>query len=695
MKLTRLLLSLICVTAILLPMSLAVEGAAERFSDVGNHWGEPNISNWWRLGLVGGYPDGTFRPDNIVNRAEFVSFLNRAFGYVEESEMGFGDINRGDWFYAEAARSVQQGYIAHVEGGAFEPYTAVSRIEAAEMLYKALKLHLHDMDPIDHEEYHDIADLTPAQQETVHVMASKRLMVGSQNRFNPAQPITRAETIAILDRAAGAIFNEEGEFGTDDPTTISGNASVSVPGVTLTNMVIEGDLYLTEGIAGGTVTLHNVTVNGTAIIGVDSSAVVMTGNTSFAHAVPEHPSQTGLRLDAHPALGGTVEDLLDEGPYGLGSEVSLLAKASPGYEFAGWITQGALVEDPGVPATLVTLSEHSAQVTARFVFSNPASFSVSHSEGGSVSGSSWSADEELTVRVLRNGEVAFSVAVMPDAEGDFTIDPRSHAEFSVADDDEVQVLQGELAVSHAVGHLAFTDFSAEANTVTGSANAEATVRIIIFVEGEDFEDLPKLVTTASSQGDWLADFAGIYDIQIGTYGVAEITDVHGNSTIRYWHVPATTFSVFPLEQRVTGFDWTYESQVTVSRNGVVLGSLVIDDEWGYFSLENIEVEPGDVIVVTDGVYTRSHTVTPLQFVSIDRASGIVSGLADPDLLVTFQLILPSQGYGPPQYADVRILSAAADGTWQVDYGSVIPADYTIQVEQADDQGDMTVITHEP
>jgi hypothetical protein len=85
MKKKQTLLVMLCMPVLLLPISLVAEGAADRFSDVRNHWGEPNISNWWRLGLVGGYHDGTFRPDNTVNRAEFISFLNRAFGYAEEA----------------------------------------------------------------------------------------------------------------------------------------------------------------------------------------------------------------------------------------------------------------------------------------------------------------------------------------------------------------------------------------------------------------------------------------------------------------------------------------------------------------------------------------------------------------------------------------------------------------------------------
>ncbi len=47
-------------------------------SDILGHWAEFTISKWQNEGRVGGYEDGTFKPDKSISRAEFVRFLNSA-----------------------------------------------------------------------------------------------------------------------------------------------------------------------------------------------------------------------------------------------------------------------------------------------------------------------------------------------------------------------------------------------------------------------------------------------------------------------------------------------------------------------------------------------------------------------------------------------------------------------------------------
>ena len=50
------------------------------FSDVTSHWAEIFIEELFDQGITGGYPDGTYRPENSVTRAEMAVFLVNAFG---------------------------------------------------------------------------------------------------------------------------------------------------------------------------------------------------------------------------------------------------------------------------------------------------------------------------------------------------------------------------------------------------------------------------------------------------------------------------------------------------------------------------------------------------------------------------------------------------------------------------------------
>jgi hypothetical protein len=49
------------------------------FSDISGHWAEIYIEELFDQGITGGYPDGTYRPENLVTRAEMAVFLVQAF----------------------------------------------------------------------------------------------------------------------------------------------------------------------------------------------------------------------------------------------------------------------------------------------------------------------------------------------------------------------------------------------------------------------------------------------------------------------------------------------------------------------------------------------------------------------------------------------------------------------------------------
>ena len=48
-------------------------------TDIKNHWAQKNIEELVALGAVAGCPDGTFKPDNTITRAEFATMLVKAF----------------------------------------------------------------------------------------------------------------------------------------------------------------------------------------------------------------------------------------------------------------------------------------------------------------------------------------------------------------------------------------------------------------------------------------------------------------------------------------------------------------------------------------------------------------------------------------------------------------------------------------
>ena len=83
--------------------SNSVVAIEEPFSDTGDCWAKSTIDEVYRCGIIKGYSDGTFKPNNSISRAEAVTMLNRMLyrGPVSTDKNLFTDISSSDWFYGQ------------------------------------------------------------------------------------------------------------------------------------------------------------------------------------------------------------------------------------------------------------------------------------------------------------------------------------------------------------------------------------------------------------------------------------------------------------------------------------------------------------------------------------------------------------------------------------------------------------------
>ena len=122
-RLTALLLVLCLIVSVVPTMAAAAK-------DVRGHWAESYIETLRELGIMEGYPDGTFRPDSNVTKAELVTLLNRTFGLKEEKSISYSDVASSKWYYKEFRLATD--YVFTFSGKAY-PDTALTRQEAASM----------------------------------------------------------------------------------------------------------------------------------------------------------------------------------------------------------------------------------------------------------------------------------------------------------------------------------------------------------------------------------------------------------------------------------------------------------------------------------------------------------------------------------------------------------------------------------
>lgn len=107
------------------------------YTDVASDaWYNTAVSAMTKAGIVDGYPDGTFRPDAPITRAEMAKIIS-LFAKLDKSESRFSDI-AGHWAEAYIKLAAGNGWIAGYPDGTFGPQRNITRAETATMINRVL-----------------------------------------------------------------------------------------------------------------------------------------------------------------------------------------------------------------------------------------------------------------------------------------------------------------------------------------------------------------------------------------------------------------------------------------------------------------------------------------------------------------------------------------------------------------------------
>jgi uncharacterized lipoprotein YddW (UPF0748 family) len=190
----------------------AVETAV--FPDADGHWAAAYIADMAAKGVVRGFPDGRFLPENSIKRADFVLMLTRMLGIGDSGgDAGFTDVTP-DLYYAGAlAAAKEQGWITGLGDGRFSPETPVTRQDMFTMTWRALAASdasapaapdaasepasLETLDA-----FSDRGDVAAYAAPALAAFVTRGIVTGSEGRLAPLRTATRAETATILHRIA-------------------------------------------------------------------------------------------------------------------------------------------------------------------------------------------------------------------------------------------------------------------------------------------------------------------------------------------------------------------------------------------------------------------------------------------------------------------------------------------------------------
>ena len=109
------------------------------FKDIANtRWSATAISYMNELGLIKGYPDGTFKPEKSITRAEFAAMATRFANLFGGGLQGFVDVPYTHWANDVIAKAASAGWVSGYPDGTFKPENKITRAEVVSITNRML-----------------------------------------------------------------------------------------------------------------------------------------------------------------------------------------------------------------------------------------------------------------------------------------------------------------------------------------------------------------------------------------------------------------------------------------------------------------------------------------------------------------------------------------------------------------------------
>ena len=175
------------------------------FSDISqNFWARDFIAELARQDIITGFPDGQFRPNEPVTRAQFAAMIRKAFEKTKvRNAISFRDVSSSYWAYNAIREAYEMGFLDMVSGSEFNPNQSLSRLQVMVALTKGLNYSASSSTESVLRFYSDAASI-PADVRTLVAAATERgIVVNYPNvkTFSANTVATRAEVAAFLYQA--------------------------------------------------------------------------------------------------------------------------------------------------------------------------------------------------------------------------------------------------------------------------------------------------------------------------------------------------------------------------------------------------------------------------------------------------------------------------------------------------------------
>lgn len=180
------------------------------FYDVENHWGRMYIEALSSKGIISGFGDNSFRPEDNIKRAEYTKMIVDALKISKTFNTHFDDVTADKWYYPYVSAAKESGIVSGFDGK-FNPEDIITREDAAMMLYKALEYKNAAFG--EYKTFADTNDISEYAREAVSKLAGIGIVSGSESGFNPKGYAKRSEAAVmvskLMDYNVQAVNSEE------------------------------------------------------------------------------------------------------------------------------------------------------------------------------------------------------------------------------------------------------------------------------------------------------------------------------------------------------------------------------------------------------------------------------------------------------------------------------------------------------
>lgn len=175
-----------------------------QFSDLGSHWAEAFIQGLVTRNLIRGFPDGTFKPEASITRAEYASIIASGFNLPRQIGTGTGtfvDVAADFWAAGAIQQAAGMGFVSGFPDGTYRPQQSLTRVQALVSLVSGLGLTGGNTNLL--LSYDDRATVPSYATGSVATATGRGLVVNYPHpeQLEAMRNITRAEVSALIYQA--------------------------------------------------------------------------------------------------------------------------------------------------------------------------------------------------------------------------------------------------------------------------------------------------------------------------------------------------------------------------------------------------------------------------------------------------------------------------------------------------------------